>query len=74
MSANLSVVNGAPAILVSDWRSAASLIDHTLLKPDATRDQVVALCDEAVQLRFSCGHGESGQRGPGRCPTARLAG
>jgi len=52
MSANLSVVNGAPAILVSDWRSAASLIDHTLLKPDATRDRVAALCDEAVQYRF----------------------
>ena len=52
MSGNLSVVNGAPSILVSDWRSAASLIDHTLLKPDATRDQVIALCDEAVQYGF----------------------
>ena len=40
MSVNSSVVNGAPALLVSDWRSAANLIDHTLLKPDATRDQV----------------------------------
>ena len=52
MSANPSVVNGAPAILVSDWRSAANLIDHTLLKPDATRDQVIVLCDEAVQYGF----------------------
>jgi deoxyribose-phosphate aldolase len=52
MSANLSVVNGAPAILVSDWRSAASLIDHTLLKPDATRGQVLALCDQAVSYGF----------------------
>jgi deoxyribose-phosphate aldolase len=52
MSANLSVVNGAPAILVSDWRSAANLIDHTLLKPDGTRDQVIALCDEAIQYGF----------------------
>src|SRR5271157_1658507 len=52
MSGNLSVVNGAPSILVSDWRSAASLIDHTLLKPDATRDQVIALCDEAVRYGF----------------------
>lgn len=52
MSGNLSVVNGAPAILVSDWRSAASLIDHTLLKPDATRDQVIALCDEAAHYGF----------------------
>jgi deoxyribose-phosphate aldolase len=52
MSANLSVVNGAPSILVSDWRSAVSLIDHTLLKPDATRDQVIALCEEAVGYGF----------------------
>jgi deoxyribose-phosphate aldolase len=52
MSANSSVVNGATAILVSDWRSAASLIDHTLLKPDATRDQVIALCDEAARYGF----------------------
>src|SRR5664280_1914003 len=52
MSVNSSVVIGAPAILVSDWRSAVSLIDHTLLKPDATRDQVIALCDEAVRYGF----------------------
>ena len=52
MSVNSSVVTGAPAILVSDWRSAASLIDHTLLKPEATRDQVIALCDEAVRYGF----------------------
>ncbi len=52
MSANLSVVNGTPSILVSDWRSTASLIDHTLLKPDATRAQVVTLCDEAVSYGF----------------------
>jgi deoxyribose-phosphate aldolase len=52
MSANSSVVNGAPALLVSDWRSAANLIDHTLLKPDATRTQVINLCDEAVRYSF----------------------
>ena len=52
MSVNSSVVLGAPASLVSDWRSAASLIDHTLLKPDATRNQVIALCDEAVRYGF----------------------
>ena len=52
MSGDLSVVNGAPSILVSDWRSAANLIDHTLLKPDATRDQVIALFEEAVGYGF----------------------
>lgn len=38
--------------LVSDWRKAASLIDHTLLKPDATPKQVSALCDDALQYGF----------------------
>ena len=52
MSANSSVVTGAPSLPVSDWRSAASLIDHTLLKPDAIRSQVIALCDEAVRYSF----------------------
>jgi deoxyribose-phosphate aldolase len=36
-------------------RSAlASLFDHTLLKPDATRDQVIKLCHEAANFRFAC--------------------
>jgi deoxyribose-phosphate aldolase len=32
----------------------ASLIDHTLLKPEATHDQVLKLCDEAARYRFAC--------------------
>jgi deoxyribose-phosphate aldolase len=31
----------------------AQLIDHTLLKPEATRDEVVRLCEEARQHRFA---------------------
>jgi deoxyribose-phosphate aldolase len=31
----------------------AKLIDHTLLKPDATRDEVVKLCEEARKHRFA---------------------
>jgi len=30
------------------------VIDHTLLKPEATRTQVENLCDEAVRYRFAC--------------------
>jgi len=52
MSANSSVIAGAPASLVSDWHSAARLIDHTLLKPEASRKDVAALCDEAVRYGF----------------------
>ncbi len=32
----------------------AALLDHTLLKADATRDQVIALCREAAEYRFAC--------------------
>ncbi len=31
----------------------AKLIDHTLLRPDATRDDILALCDEARTHRFA---------------------
>lgn len=32
----------------------APLLDHTLLKPEATRSQVERLCDEVAQYRFAC--------------------
>ena len=32
----------------------AAVLDHTLLKPEATRDQVLALCHEAAEHRFGC--------------------
>jgi deoxyribose-phosphate aldolase len=31
----------------------AALIDHTLLKPDATRDDITKLCTEAAKFRFA---------------------
>jgi deoxyribose-phosphate aldolase len=30
----------------------APYIDHTLLKPDATKDQIIKLCDEALKYSF----------------------
>ena len=39
---------------LSSWQALAAVIDHTLLKPDATREQVENLCDEAVRYRFAC--------------------
>jgi deoxyribose-phosphate aldolase len=32
----------------------AAVIDHTLLKPEATQEQVIRLCREAVEHRFAC--------------------
>ncbi|MGA3009110.1 MAG: deoxyribose-phosphate aldolase [Terracidiphilus sp.] len=42
------------AATLANWHSLAAVIDHTLLKPDATRDQVESLCDEAMRYRFAC--------------------
>ena len=32
----------------------AAVLDHTLLRPDATRAQVIQLCHEAAEHRFAC--------------------
>ena len=45
---------GFTAETLSDWRHLAAVIDHTLLKPDATRTQVENVCDEAIRYRFAC--------------------
>ncbi len=39
---------------LSSWQALAAVIDHTLLKPDATREQIENLCDEAIRYRFAC--------------------
>jgi deoxyribose-phosphate aldolase len=42
------------AAALSSWQSLAAVIDHTLLKPSATRPQVEHLCAEAIRYRFAC--------------------
>ncbi len=37
----------------SDWRFVASMIDHTLLIPEASRSQVERLCEEAMRYGFA---------------------
>ncbi|MGA3262541.1 MAG: deoxyribose-phosphate aldolase [Terracidiphilus sp.] len=39
---------------LSSWQALAAVIDHTLLKPDAAREQIENLCDEAIRYRFAC--------------------
>jgi deoxyribose-phosphate aldolase len=34
--------------------SLAALLDHTLLKPEGTREQVIRLAEEAAEYRFAC--------------------
>lgn len=60
IDADLDVDNGSfdaatfSAATLNNWRKLAAVIDHTLLKPEATRTQVENLCDEAVRYRFAC--------------------
>jgi deoxyribose-phosphate aldolase len=45
---------GFTAETLASWMSLAAVIDHTLLKPFATRQQVERLCAEAAHYRFAC--------------------
>src|ERR1700721_1876878 len=38
----------------SSPQNPAPVLDHTLLKPDANRTQVLQLCHEAAEYRFAC--------------------
>jgi deoxyribose-phosphate aldolase len=48
-AARIGLVLGEAA-RASDW---ASLIDHTLLKPEATEDDIKRLCEEAARFHFA---------------------
>ena len=39
---------------LSSAATLAAVLDHTLLKPEATRGQVIQLCHEAAEHRFAC--------------------
>src|SRR5271170_977145 len=52
---------------LSSSEALAAVFDHTLLKAEATREQVIRLCEEAAECRFACamesGMGEHGVYG-----------
>ena len=39
---------------LSNRHALAAVIDHTVLKPEATRTQILKLCAEAAEYRFAC--------------------
>lgn len=39
---------------LAGWESLAAVLDHTLLKPEATGQQVIRHCEEAARYRFAC--------------------
>jgi len=46
--------NAFAAHALSSPQNLAAVLDHTLLKPDASRNQVLQLCHEAAEHRFAC--------------------
>jgi deoxyribose-phosphate aldolase len=52
-AANFNAATFAAQALSSP-AAMASVLDHTLLKPEATRAQVIQLCHEAAEHRFAC--------------------
>ena len=45
---------GFAADTLASWQSLAAVIDHTLVKPGATRHHVENLCAEAARYGFAC--------------------
>src|SRR5215467_7858288 len=43
----------APQHQAQEWQAIAGSIDHTLLKPEASQEQVVRLCEEAAHYGFA---------------------
>ena len=54
MAVDIVVVPGIPTAVITDWRSAAQIVDHTLLAPQATRAELLTHCDDAVRFGFHC--------------------
>ncbi|HEY6274170.1 MAG TPA: deoxyribose-phosphate aldolase [Terriglobales bacterium] len=49
----MSQILTAPQVHRSAWQAIAGLIDHTLLKPETTHEQIVHLCQEATAFGFA---------------------
>ncbi len=45
---------GFAAEALASPSALAAVIDHAMIKPEATREQIENLCNEAVQYRFAC--------------------
>lgn len=49
----MSQVISDPLLHVRNWQALAGTLDHTLLEPDATREQIVRLCEESCFYKFA---------------------
>ncbi len=53
LSGTLSALACRPYVNLENSHFVASLIDHTLLKPEAAKEDVIRLCSEAKQYEFA---------------------
>ncbi|MBI2677432.1 MAG: deoxyribose-phosphate aldolase [Candidatus Koribacter versatilis] len=53
MSLEQTLTVERPSATVRDWQSVARSLDSTLLKADTTRDQAIALCEEAARYEMA---------------------
>jgi deoxyribose-phosphate aldolase len=49
----MSQVLSDPQVSSRNWQAVASFIDHTILKSEATAEQIVRLCEEAACFNFA---------------------
>ncbi len=47
-------VAGFAANALHDWQNLAAVIDQTLLRPDATSNDILNMCEDALRYRFAC--------------------
>lgn len=47
-------IPGFAATALHDWHSLAAVLDQTLLRPTATSQDVLQMCEEAARYRFAC--------------------
>lgn len=53
MLSGMSQVLSDAQVQVRGWQALAATIDHTVLKPETTRDQIIRLCEEAAYFNFA---------------------
>src|SRR5213596_3108234 len=53
MSLDQTLTVERPSVAARDWQPVARALDSTLLKTETTREQVIALCEEAARYEMA---------------------
>jgi deoxyribose-phosphate aldolase len=52
-SKGVEISHDSSPVALKEWQSVARIIDHTLLRPEAAKEQVIQICREALQYSFA---------------------